>query len=240
MANQIRDLNTLHPKMRDLALKFLDECKKQGMSVLIYETLRSQAYQDALYAQGRTKPGKIVTNATGAGMSSYHMWGLAFDFCQNVPGNMYPADFMKKGGAIGKKLGLVWGGDFKSIVDTPHFEFRALGDISSLKTRYGTLDALKKTWPGTAATVPAAPPSTTKTHASPLNAPAKIPVTIKRGSKGENVKLLQRELNKRGAVLKVDGDFGPKTDAAVRAYQKKQGLVVDGVVGEKTWKRLLG
>ena len=39
---------------------------------------------------------------------------------------------------------------------------------------------------------------------------------------------------------KVDGDFGSKTDVAIRAYQKKNGLVADGIVGAKTWAKLLG
>lgn len=57
--------------------------------------------------------------------------------------------------------------------------------------------------------------------------------TIKLGSKGESVKLLQRHLN-----VTADGDFGPKTEAAVKEFQKKKGLEADGIVGEKTWKAL--
>ena len=57
--------------------------------------------------------------------------------------------------------------------------------------------------------------------------------TIKLGSKGESVKILQRVLN-----LTVDGDFGPKTDKAVRDFQKKNKLIVDGEVGPKTWAAL--
>ena len=61
--------------------------------------------------------------------------------------------------------------------------------------------------------------------------------TLRKGSKGEYVKTLQNLLNQHGASLKVDGDFGPKTDAAVRAYQKENGLTV-GVVGPQTWGSL--
>ena len=67
---------------------------------------------------------------------------------------------------------------------------------------------------------------------------------LKKGSKGEQVKALQRMLHAMGynigTVNPIDGDFGSKTDAAVRAYQKKYGLVVDGVVGKQTWSKLLG
>lgn len=66
---------------------------------------------------------------------------------------------------------------------------------------------------------------------------------LKKGSEGEQVKALQRMLYAMGYNIgsnPIDGDFGSKTDAAVRAYQKKNGLAVDGIVGEKTWSKLLG
>ena len=53
---------------------------------------------------------------------------------------------------------------------------------------------------------------------------------LKKGSKGESVKTLQEFLK-----ITVDGDFGPKTESAVKAFQKKTGLTVDGVVGKNTW-----
>ena len=63
---------------------------------------------------------------------------------------------------------------------------------------------------------------------------------IKKGSKGYAVKKLQEMLNDKGYKLTVDGDFGPATDAAVRAYQKANHLDVDGEVGEHTWASLFG
>lgn len=62
--------------------------------------------------------------------------------------------------------------------------------------------------------------------------------TIQYGSSGEEVKTLQTELNKRGYKLDVDGKFGPKTQAAVKDYQKKNNLAVDGIVGRNTWGSL--
>jgi len=56
---------------------------------------------------------------------------------------------------------------------------------------------------------------------------------------GEAVTSLQYLLQQSGATLTVDGKFGPVTDAAVRAYQKAQGLTVDGVVGIKAWQDLV-
>lgn len=57
--------------------------------------------------------------------------------------------------------------------------------------------------------------------------------TIKKGSKGEDVKTLQRALN-----LTADGVFGPKTEDAVKEYQKALGLEADGIVGANTWAAL--
>ena len=56
---------------------------------------------------------------------------------------------------------------------------------------------------------------------------------LRKGSKNENVKLLQRFLK-----LKDDGDFGDKTEAAVKEWQKKNGLKDDGIVGPKTWEAM--
>ena len=71
----------------------------------------------------------------------------------------------------------------------------------------------------------------------------RLPV-LKKGSAGESVKALQRLLKglgyNLGLVNPFDGKFATKTDTAVRSFQKAQGLTVDGIVGENTWKRLLG
>ncbi|MBW8732598.1 MAG: peptidoglycan-binding protein, partial [Terrabacter sp.] len=65
-----------------------------------------------------------------------------------------------------------------------------------------------------------------------------LPV-LRQGASGEAVKGLQRELVDAGYALTVDGSFGPATSSAVRAYQTRTGLVVDGVVGNNTWGSLI-
>ena len=60
-----------------------------------------------------------------------------------------------------------------------------------------------------------------------------MPSTIKRGSRGDDVKTLQRKLN-----LQPDGIFGVLTDEAVREFQKSKGLTIDGIVGPATWAAL--
>jgi peptidoglycan hydrolase-like protein with peptidoglycan-binding domain len=62
---------------------------------------------------------------------------------------------------------------------------------------------------------------------------------VRRGDKAHPVPSLQYHLRARGHVVTVDGDFGPKTEAAVRAFQKEKNLGVDGIVGPLTWAALV-
>lgn len=70
---------------------------------------------------------------------------------------------------------------------------------------------------------------------------AKTPTypTIRRGDRGELVVQLQSLLAKDGSTLEIDGIFGPGTQSAVRAFQQRHGLIVDGIVGPQTWGALL-
>ena len=63
--------------------------------------------------------------------------------------------------------------------------------------------------------------------------------TVKKGSKGTEVQQLQTMLNALGYDCgTADGIFGTKTDVAVRAFQQKEGLLIDGIVGKQTWMLL--
>jgi murein L,D-transpeptidase YcbB/YkuD len=68
--------------------------------------------------------------------------------------------------------------------------------------------------------------------------PLNRPLLVFGASNSKAVADLQRLLNAHGRELVVDGDFGPKTDAAVRAFQEQCGLHPDGVVGRLTWAAL--
>ncbi len=121
----------IHPKLRSEAANILIEIQSKGIDIRITQGLRTTAEQDALYAQGRTKPGGIVTKAKGG--SSFHNYGLAVDFCLlhkdgTISFNL-TEDIDKDGKKdwlevveVFKKYEWTWGGDFKSILDTPHFE----------------------------------------------------------------------------------------------------------------------
>jgi len=69
-------------------------------------------------------------------------------------------------------------------------------------------------------------------------APAGARLVLRRGSRNEDVEALQRQLVQAGYQIGIDGDFGPGTEAAVRAFQAKAGLGADGVVGPATWGAL--
>ena len=145
----MRDITLCHPRLQVLAGKLVEECAKQGLLIKTGETFRTVAEQDALYAQGRTKPGNIVTNAKGSTYSSQHQWGIAFDFFRNDGTGAYNESgrFFEKVGEIGKTIGLGWGGDWKSPVDRPHFYLPDWGSTTGqLKQMFGTFENFKKTW----------------------------------------------------------------------------------------------
>ena len=82
-------IKLLHPAVREEAGKiYADICAAMPAGVVcrFTHTLRTNAEQDALYALGRTKPGKIVTNAKGG--QSYHNYGLAIDFVLIIDGKV--------------------------------------------------------------------------------------------------------------------------------------------------------
>lgn len=154
----MRDITLCRPRLQRIASAWIKACATEGITVDIGETLRTVAEQDALYAQGRTKPGNIVTNAKGSSYSSQHQWGIAFDFYlkMDVDGDGSVSDdayndstgMFKKAAELAKALGLAWGGDWRSIVDKPHLYLPDWGSATNiLKQRYGTFEAFKKTWP---------------------------------------------------------------------------------------------
>lgn len=118
----MRDLNKLHPWVKGKAQELIKLCKANGVEIIVTQTLRTKAEQDALYAQGRTKPGKKVTNARYP--QSLHCWGIAFDIVPIIGGKAMwgRTDLFDKVGLLGESIGLTWGGRWKNPVDRPHFQ----------------------------------------------------------------------------------------------------------------------
>ena len=82
----------------------------------------------------------------------------------------------------------------------------------------------------------------TKTWVSLINKPPVQTINqplLKLGARGSDVKRLQELLNKLGYQLKIDGDFGSGTEAAVKDFQGKHALIADGVVFTETWRILI-
>ena len=116
-----RRLEDLAPAMLPLAEAFLEAVAEADLGVILTQTRRLPEEQAALYAQGRTKPGKVVTNAKPG--ESAHNHGLAFDIAfLAVDGTVTWDGPWSKVGAIGESVGLAWGGRWKSFPDRPHFE----------------------------------------------------------------------------------------------------------------------
>lgn len=114
-----RNINDLDPIVAAKCRAFIAACKKQGIDVLITSTYRDNESQNAIYAQGRTRPGRVVTNARGG--QSFHNWRVAFDFVPIVSGKAQwnDARTFKKCRAIGESLGLE-GLSF----ETAHLQYR--------------------------------------------------------------------------------------------------------------------
>jgi len=125
-----RDVKELSPKLQELYKKLESECTKLNIPIKLTSTYRDVEYQNMLF----NKVPK-VTNAKGG--DSYHNYRLAFDICINIKGKEYDKPLLTQVGNIGKKLGLEWGGDFKKIVDMPHFQFTNGKTIAMLKKENG-------------------------------------------------------------------------------------------------------
>ena len=114
----------LHVDVQPLARALIVECAAYGEELCLTSSYRSSATQAMLYAQGRTAPGKIVTRAPPG--YSWHEFRRAFDVAILEGGRAtWPNDVPRWAaiGQVGIGLGLVWGGNFKTIVDRPHFEY---------------------------------------------------------------------------------------------------------------------
>jgi len=114
---------TLQAEVRPYARALITKAQLNGITVKILSGLRSYEEQDESFAQGRSKPGRIVTNAR-AGYSN-HNFGMAFDI-GIFEGSKYIEESpkYKAVGVLGQELGLEWGGSWTSIQDEPHFQLR--------------------------------------------------------------------------------------------------------------------
>lgn len=128
-----RDLKELLPIVAAKATAFVAACRAAGVDVLITSTYRDHESQNALYAQGRTKPGRRVTNAKGG--QSWHNHRCAFDFVPIVNGKAMWSDLrtFKRCGAIAESLGLEWAGRWTRFPELAHCQYTAGLTLSDLQ-----------------------------------------------------------------------------------------------------------
>ncbi|MDR1066478.1 MAG: M15 family metallopeptidase [Clostridiales bacterium] len=127
-----RDVNELHPALKRGAAELMSRMKRKGYDVIVTSSYRDNESQNALYEQGRTKPGSIVTNARGG--ESVHNYRLAFDIAKNIKGQEYSdANFFITAGNIWREMGGEWGGDWVSFPDKPHMQYTGGLSIANLK-----------------------------------------------------------------------------------------------------------
>lgn len=141
-------LATLHPIVAVRGHSMLELCAHAGLSLLVTQALRTWEEQDKLYAQGRTAPGPVVTNAKGG--QSYHNFGLAFDIV--VLDSIGKADWdtghagWAQAAQLGKSAGLEWGGDWKKFKDLPHFQYTGGLKIAECQALYANGGGVAPVW----------------------------------------------------------------------------------------------
>ena len=221
-------LDGLQEEARDRAYTLYERAEREGLGICIVSGLRTYAEQAALYAQGRSKAGKIVTNAEPG--ESYHNFGLAFDFAVMMKSGALVWDpehpdwkgFVR----LAKDGGFAWGGDWTSFRDYPHLQLATAPSLAVLRQRF------PRGWNGKDST--------------PWRTRNQLP--LKRWHKDGKRALVSRL--QRSLGLEADGYFGEDTDKAVRRWQsfhdahgskvpRGTGLAVTGVVNDATWAALM-
>ena len=118
---------------------FESKLTARGIKVILTWGYRSIKEQNALYAKGRTTPGKKVTNARGG--YSWHNFGLAADYAFVINGKVTWDGPWGIFGEVARSCGLEWGGDWKSFPDRPHVQVTRGKTLAQMRA----LAAAKKT-----------------------------------------------------------------------------------------------
>lgn len=115
-------LSQVNPSLARAVWKIIEIAQQKGYTLIVAEGLRTVEKQNEYYAQGRTKPGNIITYKKGG--QSNHNFGEAvdFDFIINGRRSNASSNNWKLIGDLAKQLGLIWGGDWKNFKDLRHVE----------------------------------------------------------------------------------------------------------------------
>lgn len=133
-----KNLKTLVPLVAQKAKLFLTAAAKPladvGLRAVVTSGTRTYAEQDIIFAQGRTRAGKIVTNARGG--YSNHNFGVAFDitlFKGATP--VWESRWYRVIAPFAKALGFEWGGDWTGMKDEPHYQYRTGLTLAQMRER---------------------------------------------------------------------------------------------------------
>jgi peptidoglycan L-alanyl-D-glutamate endopeptidase CwlK len=129
-----RSLDDLIPPAKERVERFLGLCKDEGIDLLVTSTYRDHESQQALYEQGRTTAGKVVTNAKAG--DSWHNWRCAVDVVPMVNGKpnwdgLHPV--WDQIGQLGEKAGLEWAGRWRTFKELAHFQYTGGLTLTDLK-----------------------------------------------------------------------------------------------------------
>ncbi|MEM4995045.1 glucosaminidase domain-containing protein [Priestia sp. SB1] len=216
-------LKGVHGTIRDMSIELIKKAYAQGIYVAIVQGYRSIAEQNALYSQGRTSGGSIVTMAKGG--YSYHNFGLAVDFCL-FDSNKNPVWSVNNKWMsvirIAQGMGFTSGYYFSTIKDAPHLQLTFGLSLADLR-------AGKK-------------PPLYRGSATPIENPTTSPSSpsvLRFNSRGSAVKDLQTKLTKLGYNTKgIDSIFGTNTESALLRFEKAMGLKQDGIFDSKDSAKL--
>lgn len=127
--HRVRLLADVHPVLAEAVRAIVATLASEGHIALITQGARTTQEQQALYAQGRTKPGKIVTNADGIRHMSQHQringYARAVDVAWIVDGRVTWDGPWDRLGELAAAHGLIWGGSWPRFRDMPHVELPA-------------------------------------------------------------------------------------------------------------------
>jgi peptidoglycan L-alanyl-D-glutamate endopeptidase CwlK len=132
-----RSLDDLLPAVKERVQRFIEAAKAHNIDLLVTSTYRDNESQNALYAQGRTAPGSIVTNAKAG--QSFHNFRCAVDVVPLINGKpQWNAQdpVWKTVGELGKQAGLDWAGEWMKFKETAHFQYT--GGLSLAQLQKGT------------------------------------------------------------------------------------------------------
>lgn len=240
----------IHPVVKESAIETIKQAYKEDIYVQITSGYRSFSEQTKLYNQGRTdKSQPKVTNAKAG--ESNHNYGLAIDYVLLTSDGSRAiwtvTKEWKRVAEIGKKLGFAWGGDWTGgFKDYPHLEM--MGGLSIRELQAGRRPTLKSKVASKTETQPVKKQEATKApnkvevkkevkkETSSVPYPNKLFKVQSPLMSGKDVERIQRAVGM--PEKNVDGKYGNDTKNMVKAYQKRQGLNPDGIVGKDTWNRM--